>query len=149
VEAQVVKVSEATLRLQRIMLDADILQNLTAAATHELAFVAEVPPLGFTTFVLAPAGDGRGAAAQSLSRQWEAGVNLADNSTEPGDTVVLSNGALDLSVSTLTGRIQGLCNRRAHVAAFLTNEVGVLAQRLFVPWWRRGLVCAWEAFTAC
>lgn len=82
-------VSDATLRLQQIMLEWDFLDKLTAAATQEIAFIASVPPLGYTTFVLSPAnasgfssGNGAKAAVRSVSREWHAGINLADNSSE-------------------------------------------------------------------
>ncbi len=146
-EAQLVNVSDATLRLQSIMLETGILGNLTAAATQELAFVAKAPPLGYTTYVLSPANDddddddddndhgisGRsagggwpGAAVQAQAarvRAWHGGVNLADNSSEPGDVVRLSNRALDVAVSTRTGRLLSLRNTAAGLAADFRTEV--------------------------
>lgn len=130
-EAQLVNVSDATLRLQQIMLQTDILHNLTAAAAQELAFIASVPPLGYTTYVLSPANDSSpddgvasvNRAARSVSREWQAGVNLRDGSSEPGDMLRLSSGALDVVVSTLTGRLLSLRNADQDLTAFFNAEV--------------------------
>ncbi len=80
-DAQLLPVSDSTVALQAAMLKAEILPDLRAAATHELAFVAEVPALGYATFTVAP---GRGnAAAPATQRAWLGGRRVADNATEP------------------------------------------------------------------
>lgn len=46
VEAQVVPVSSSTHKLQSLLQEEGIVPDLEAAATHELVFLARLPPLG-------------------------------------------------------------------------------------------------------
>ena len=54
------------------MLAADILPDLRSAASHELAFLARVPPLGYATYTIAAEDDStrleQSRAAQSTTR---------------------------------------------------------------------------------
>lgn len=54
------------------MLAADILPNLRSAASHELAFIATVPPLGYVTYTITAEDDStrleQSCAAQSTTR---------------------------------------------------------------------------------
>ncbi len=99
-ESQLVPVSNATVDLQNIMLQADILDNLTAAASYELAFIAAVPPLGYTTYTLTPVWGAQLSStplavlsAASRTRAWLNGTRLEENTTETQPLVQLSSGA--------------------------------------------------------
>ena len=52
VKSQLLPISNATQDLQQAMLAADILPSLRSAASHELAFIALVPPLGYATYTI-------------------------------------------------------------------------------------------------
>ena len=140
VKAQLVPVSNATADLQAAMLAADILPSARPAASHELVFIAHVPPLGYTSFTVAPASeDGAksgnhdtASAEQSTLRAWLGGRRLRDNSSEPATVLELSTGALTLNVSTATGRLLSLADARSGLTAMLNTEVR-----------RPALVCAY------
>ncbi|BDA45668.1 Lysosomal alpha-mannosidase [Coccomyxa sp. Obi] len=130
VESQLLPVSNSTVDLQNIMLQADILGNLTAAASYELVFIAAAPPLGYTTYTLTPVWGAQlsgapvtGLAAASRSRSWLNGTRLEDNTTETQPLVQLSSGVIDVSVSAATGRLLSLGRRGANLAADLNTEV--------------------------
>ena len=57
VRSQLLPVSNATADLQSAMLAADILPNQRSSASHELAFMAELPPLGYTTYTISEGSD--------------------------------------------------------------------------------------------
>ncbi|KAK9903926.1 hypothetical protein WJX75_000663 [Coccomyxa subellipsoidea] len=88
--SQLVPVSNATLDLQNLMLQADILKNLTAAASYELAFRADAPPLGYSTYTISPA-----EAVDLTTRNPIAGAlsstvrRLSDNSVTQLDSEVM------------------------------------------------------------
>ena len=63
VKSQLLPISNATQDLQHAMLAADILPSLRSAASHELAFLADVPPLGYATYTIS-AERGSAQAAQ-------------------------------------------------------------------------------------
>jgi len=52
VKSQLLPISNATEDLQKAMLAAEILPNMRSAASHELAFIATVPPLGYSTYTI-------------------------------------------------------------------------------------------------
>ena len=52
IKAQLLPISNATADLQGAMLAAEILPDLRAAASHELAFMATVPPLGYAEYTI-------------------------------------------------------------------------------------------------
>ena len=57
VKSQLLPISEATQDLQQAMLAADILPSLRSVASHELAFLACVPPLGYATYTISAERD--------------------------------------------------------------------------------------------
>lgn len=132
-EAQLLPVSNTTLDLQVLMNQTDILANLSAAARHEVAFLAVVPPLGYTTYTLAPAQDDQLSASsaarpaqratQSRARAWVAGRRLDDNSTVDQALVQVSNGVLDLTADPVTGRVISLSRQGMNLATQLNTEV--------------------------
>ena len=130
VKAQIVPVSNATADLQAAMLAAGILPSMRAAASHELVFIAHVPPLGYTSFTVAPASEEQGPqsgssaspAQQSTQRAWLGGRSAANNASEPAAVLELSTGALRLNVSTATGRVLALADARSSLAATLNTE---------------------------
>lgn len=65
VKSQLLPVSNATVDLQQAMLAADILPNLRSAASHELAFIADVPSLGYATYTISAARKEASAEAES------------------------------------------------------------------------------------
>ena len=65
VKSQLLPVSNATVDLQQAMLAADILPNLRSAASHELAFIADVPSLGYATYTISAAKKEASAEAES------------------------------------------------------------------------------------
>ena len=88
------------------------LPNLKHAPNDELVFLAELPPLGYASYIVShrvkSAGQGAVGAAESIVKKWRQGA--AWNSS--GDqTVVLGNGALTLTLSASTGSIVGLQDR--------------------------------------
>ena len=67
VKSQLLPISNATADLQSAMLAAGILLSLRSSASHELAFMAELPPLGYTTYTIAEGSD-RDSAQPSAVR---------------------------------------------------------------------------------
>ena len=67
VGSQLLPISNATADLQSAMLAADILPNLRSSASHELAFMAELPPLGYTSYTISEGSD-RDSAQPSAVR---------------------------------------------------------------------------------
>ena len=57
VKSQLLPISNATADLQSAMLAADILPSMRSSASHELAFMAELPPLGHTTYTISEGSD--------------------------------------------------------------------------------------------
>ena len=66
-KSQLLPISNATADLQSAMLAADILPNQRSSASHELAFMAELPPLGYTTYTISEGSD-RDSAQPSAVR---------------------------------------------------------------------------------
>jgi len=68
-----------------------------------------------------PADDQNAAAvaAEAVVREW----TEQDISTEPHGLIHLSNGAINVSVSTATGRILSVSSTRSNLAAQLNPEV--------------------------
>ena len=67
VKSQLLPISNATADLQSAMLAADILPSMRSSASHELAFMAELPPLGYTTYTISEVSD-RDSAQPSAVR---------------------------------------------------------------------------------
>ena len=57
VHSQLLPASRSTRALQHAMVAADALPDPAAAGTHELAFLAALPPLGYVTYSLEPCED--------------------------------------------------------------------------------------------
>lgn len=57
VPSQLLPASRSTRALQHAMVAADALPDPAAAGTHELAFLAALPPLGYVTYSLEPCED--------------------------------------------------------------------------------------------
>jgi hypothetical protein len=57
VASQLVPVSEATRKLQKLMHEAGSLPSMNHAAAHELTFVADLPALGYATFFVGHTSD--------------------------------------------------------------------------------------------
>ena len=68
VPAQLLPASAATRRLQAALAAADALPDPAAAASHELAFLAALPPLGYVTYSLEPCDDADADAARAQPR---------------------------------------------------------------------------------
>ena len=116
VQSQLLPVSNATMDLQNIMQQADILDNLTAAASFELAFIAAVPPLGYTTYTLSPVWGAHltstplaALSAASRTRAWLNGTRLEDNTTETQPLVQLSSGASSEPCALLSMTVYDVC----------------------------------------
>ena len=61
-----------------------------------------------------------------MHREWLAGRDLADNSTASDEIVALSSGALEVNISTATGRLLSLTSQAGPLSASLNSEVGCL-----------------------
>ena len=88
------------------------LPNLKQAPNDELAFLAELPPLGYASYIVShkvkSAGEGAVGAAVSIVKDWT--QDAAWNGTSD-QTIVLGNGALTLTLSASTGSIVSLRDR--------------------------------------
>jgi hypothetical protein len=128
--SQLVPVSNATLDLQNLMLQADILKNLTAAASYELAFRADAPPLGYSTYTISPAEavdlTTRNPIAGALSstvRSWLNGTKQENNATEPQSTLQVANKLISVTLSPQTGKLLSLRRLSDNSVTQLDSEV--------------------------
>ena len=130
VPSQLVPVSNATLQLQDLMLQAKVLNNLTAAASFELAFRAQAPPLGYSTYTIAPADTMDLATARPIAgalsssvRSWFNGTKQENNATEPQLTLQVANKLISVTLSPKTGKLLSLRRFRDNLATQLDTEV--------------------------
>ncbi len=134
-DSQLVPVSNATLTLQSYMVQEHILADLSAAAAYEIAFLAEVPPLGYSTYTISPAQSGQAGsyhpAARTLVSSWANSTKGDSGRRETQATVSVSSGAVTLTVSPHTGRILSLSRNSDGVATQLNTEVRPLHD---TPW---------------
>ena len=105
IESQLVPVSDSTKDVQKTLHEGGALPDLNNAASEELAFIAELPPLGYKAFTLSKKPSTNALLAKpsvlkdfSQDERWNRPAG-AD------DAIVFDQGETSLSLSASTGRI--------------------------------------------
>ena len=102
--SQLIPLNGATRALQEAYHQEGLLPDTAAAGVAEVAFLAQMPPLGHVAFILKPvdaAGPGENATVSPMKARV-AGENTADNSTVE-ELLTLGNGAIEVVVDPSTG----------------------------------------------
>lgn len=116
IESQLVPVSRSTLELQRVLHENGALPKLAHAASDELVFIADLPPLGYATYKVSksvtPSDDTRSVAFVSDRVDWSDRPEWTADAND-GDRIRISNGGLHAEYCSRSGRMTSLKTRYA------------------------------------
>ena len=114
VEAQLLPVSNSTRALQSALVQSASVPDASGAASHELAFLARLPPLGYSTFTLRQGAARQSPAAVSEAEVWHGGLHTRSGRVAAKDEALTADsGEVQLRFSPHTGLLCGVVDRYA------------------------------------
>ena len=112
-ESQLIPISHSTQHVQQLLHDNGALPDLQRGAEQELVFMADLPALGYASFLLKQSKDASsGSAVASEEVDWESrpGWNRSSEGGLP-ELIEISNGAITAKFSSVTGQISTITTR--------------------------------------
>jgi len=132
VQSQVLAVSPTTQRLQAALVEAQLAPK-GAAATHELVFEANMPPVGYATFAIMMQNSTTVSGSNSLNSSSSNPTGAAagpdgNRQTGPDADLMqayhqLSTGAFNVTVDVVSGRLVAVSAADGSWAMALTQEM--------------------------